>query len=152
RKPSEDRTRKHMLLERISEWARSYPNKTAVVYGDVAIDYASVVRGIDAARSFLEKRELPPGRTGIVLIKHPMDAWIVLFALRSLGLNTISIESFKWAEELKLRDIACVITTQADVTSRNIETSQFPGVPVILIPPAIFNNVLEGEIPTTQSN
>jgi acyl-CoA synthetase (AMP-forming)/AMP-acid ligase II len=64
-----------MLLERIYEWARSHPTKTAMVCDDVAINYASFSRAIDAACRFLQAHALPAGRTGIVLVNSPMDAW-----------------------------------------------------------------------------
>src|SRR5215470_13241484 len=72
-----------MLLERIYDWARSQPKKTAIIYNDVPINYASFPRTIDAARRFLEPHALSAGRTAIVLFNSPLDGWILLLALRS---------------------------------------------------------------------
>ena len=95
-----------MLLERIYEWAHSHPTKTAIVCDDVAINYATFSRAIDAARRFLEPYALPAGRTAIVLVISPLDAWILLLALRSLGFNTFCIDTIDHAIRFKLRNVA----------------------------------------------
>src|SRR5215510_10532886 len=110
-----------MLLERIYEWARSYPTKTAVVLRGVAVNYAPFLRAIDAARRFLEPHALPAGRTAIVLVNSPLDAWILLLALRSLGLNTICVYSIDHALWLKLRSVAFVVATQREATAHKLE-------------------------------
>src|SRR5215831_15816026 len=110
-----------MLLERIYEWARSQPNKTAVVLEDAAINYASFSRSIDAARRFLEPHALPAGRTAIVFVNSPLDAWILFLALRSLGLNTIRVTTIETAEHLKLRDVAFVVVTQSELNSHKLK-------------------------------
>src|SRR5215475_3936638 len=106
-----------MLLERIYDWARSQPKKTAIIYNDVPINYASFPRTIDAARRFLEPHALSAGRTAIVLFNSPLDGWILLLALRSLGLNTICIRTIEIAEQLKPRDVAFVVVTQSELNS-----------------------------------
>ena len=72
-----------MLLERIYEWAHSHPTKTAIICNDVAVNYASFSRAIDAARRFLEPHALAAGRTAIVLVHSPADAWIILLVVLS---------------------------------------------------------------------
>src|SRR6185503_12698842 len=124
-----------MLLERIYEWAHSHPTKTAIVCDDVAINYASFSRAIEAARRFLEPHAGPAGRTAIVLVNSPLDSWILLLALRSLGLNTICVDSIEAAEELKLRDVAFVAVTQ----SRGwVETA---GTEIIVVPTTIYASI-----------
>ena len=94
-----------MLVDRIYEWARSQPMKPAIISGDdVPINYATCSRAIDATRRFLEPHALPVGRTAIVLVHSPPDAWIILLALRSLGLHTICLWAIDHALRLKLRD------------------------------------------------
>src|SRR5215471_19183407 len=142
-----------MLLERIYEWAHSHPTKTAIVCDDVAINYASFSRAIDAARRFLEPHALPAGRTAIVLVSSPLDAWILLLALRSLGLNTICVNSLGWAEGLRLRDVASVIITQSEFNSDKLKAGKtLAGTPVIVVPTGVCSNVFAGEVPVIQSN
>ena len=93
-----------MVIDHIYKWARSQPKKTAIICDDVPINYASFARAIDASRRFLEPHALPVGRTAIVLVHSPPDAWIILLALRSLGLHTICLWAIDHALRLKLRD------------------------------------------------
>jgi acyl-coenzyme A synthetase/AMP-(fatty) acid ligase len=141
-----------MLLKRIYEWARSQPNKTAVVLDDVAINYASFSRAIDAARRFLEPYALPAGRTAIVLVNSPLDAWILLLALRSLGLNTICVYSIDRALELKLRNVAFVVVTQSELNAHKLEARTLASINVLTVPKAIYANIHIGELPLIESN
>ena len=141
-----------MLLERIYEWARSQPTKTAVVLGDVAINYASFSRAIDAARRFLEPHALPPGRTAIVLVHSRPEAWILLLALRSLGLNTICIDAIEQAELPNLRNVAFVVVTQSELNSHRLEAKTLAGINVLTVPRAIYANIHIGELPVIESN
>jgi len=141
-----------MLLERIYEWAVSHPTKTAIVCDDVAINYASFSRAIDAARRFLEPHALPAGRTAILLVNSPPDAWVLLLALRSLGLNTICLRNIEEALRLKLRNIAFVVVTDREATSHKFKAKALAGINVITIPTAIYANIHIGELPLIESN
>src|SRR5262245_28582991 len=141
-----------MLFERIYEWARSHPTKTAVVLRDVAVNYAAFLRAIDAARRFLEPHALPTGRTAIVLVHSPLDAWILLLALRSLGLNTICIDTIEQAELPNLRNVAFVVVTQPELNSHKLEAKTLAGINVLTIPTAIYANIHIGELPVIESN
>jgi len=141
-----------MLLERIYEWAHSHPTKTAIICNDVAVNYASFSRAIDAARRFLEPHALPAGRTAIVLVHSPADAWIILLALRSLGLNTICVYSIDHALQLKLRNMAFVVVTQREATAHKLEAKTLAGINVLTIPTAIYANIHTGDLPLIDSN
>jgi acyl-CoA synthetase (AMP-forming)/AMP-acid ligase II len=74
-----------MLL--IYQWARSQPEKTALIFQDTAIDYATLARAIEALRAFLALQGLPKGTTAIVMAEKSMSCLLVL-ALRAQGLTT----------------------------------------------------------------
>src|SRR5262249_28652931 len=135
-----------MVIDRIYQWARSHPTKTAIICNDVAVNYASFSRAIDAARRFLEPHALPAGRTAIVLVHSPPDAWIVLLALRSLGLNTICAYNIDTALWFKLRNVAFVVVTEHEATSRKLEPEALAGINVVTIPTAICANIHMGEL------
>jgi acyl-coenzyme A synthetase/AMP-(fatty) acid ligase len=141
-----------MLLERIYEWARSRPKKTAIIDNDVPINYASFSRAIDAARRFLEPHALPAGRTAIVLFKSPLEGWILLLALRSLGLNTICVETIEIAERLKLRDVAFLVVAQSELNSHDLRAQTLTGTQVIVVPTTIYASVHTGEVPAIRLN
>jgi len=141
-----------VLLERIYEWAHSHPTKPAIICNDVAINYASFSRAIDAARRFLEPHALPAGRTAIVLVHSPPDAWIVLLALRSLGLNTICAYNIDTALWFKPRNMAFVVVTQREATAHKLEAETLAGINVLTIPTAIYANIHTGDLPLIESN
>jgi acyl-coenzyme A synthetase/AMP-(fatty) acid ligase len=141
-----------MLIERIYDWARSQPKKTAIIYNDVPINYASFARTIDAARRFLEPHALSAGRTAIVLFNSPLDGWSLLLALRSLGLNTICVRTIDidTVEQLKLRDV--VVVTQSELNSHELRAQTLTGTQVIVVPTTIYANVHTGEVPVIRLN
>src|SRR5262249_41741468 len=141
-----------MLLERIYEWARSRPKKTAIIDNDVPINYASFSRAIEAARRFLEPHALPAGRTAIVLFKSPLEGWILLLALRSLGLNTICVETIEIAEQLKLRDVAFLVVAQSELNLHDLRAQTLTGTQVIVVPTTIYASVHTGEVPVIRLN
>src|SRR5262245_25134791 len=142
-----------MLVDRIYEWARSQPMKPAIISGDdVPINYATFSRAIDATRRFLEPHALPVGRTAIVLVHSPPDAWIILLALRSLGLNTICVYDIDTALRLKLRNVAFVVVTEREATSHKLEPKKLAGINVLTIPTAIYANIHVGELPLIDRN
>src|SRR5262249_33776638 len=92
------------------------------------------------------------GRTAIVLVHSPPDAWIILLALRSLGLNTICVYSIDTALWLKLRNVACVVVTESEATSHKLEPKKLAGINVLTIPTAIYANIHICELPLIESN
>src|SRR5215470_19089638 len=100
--------------------------------------YASFSRAIDTARRFLEPHSLSVGRTAIVLFNSPLDGWILLLALRSLGLNTICVRTIEIAEQLKPRDVAFVVVTQSELNSHKLRDQTLTGSQVIVVPTTIY--------------
>ena len=82
-----------MITNRIYEWARTQPTKTAMIHGDRLYTYAVFARAIEATKKFFADQNLLAGLTAIVCINNIADAWIVIFGLRSIGLNTICVSS-----------------------------------------------------------
>jgi acyl-coenzyme A synthetase/AMP-(fatty) acid ligase len=141
-----------MVIDHIYKWARSQPKKTAIICDDVPINYASFARAIDTSRRFLEPHALPAGRTAITLVNSPLDAWILVLALRSLGLNTIHVKSIAAAEHLKLRHVACVVVTQSEFDSHKLQAKTLAGINVIIVPTPIYADIHTGELPPIQPN
>src|SRR5262249_45116459 len=88
----------------------------------------------------------------IVLVYSPAEAWIILLALRSLGLNTICLQSIERAEQLKLRDVAFVVVTQSELNSHQLRGRTLTGTQVIVVPTTIYANVQTGEVPVIGLN
>jgi acyl-coenzyme A synthetase/AMP-(fatty) acid ligase len=136
-----------MITNRIYEWARTQPAKTAMIHGDRLYSYAVFARAIEATRIFLRNLKLPAGRTAVVCIGNLADAWIVLLGLRSIGLNTISVSSIKAAKSLGVRDIACVVVTEAEKQRHGIDEQSWSGITLVAVPSTIYKNIQAGDIP-----
>ncbi|MEN6541262.1 class I adenylate-forming enzyme family protein [Parvibaculum sp.] len=140
-----------MIADKIYEWARVQPEKTAVIHNDAPFSYAAFARSIETTRLFLEGQDLPAGRTAIVLVQSLIDAWVNVLALRALGLNTICVSSLAVASILNVKDIACVVITQAERARHNPDRSATRGAKVIVVPAHLYRDVNQGAIPIPRS-
>lgn len=103
-----------MTIGRIRSWAMSQPDKTAVINDGVHYSYSSFIRAIEASRQLLGQFDLPIGKTAVVMVNDLFDGWCLTFALRAIGLNTIVVRSIAQAEELNVKDVACVVISQTE--------------------------------------
>ncbi len=135
-----------MLTYRIYEWARSQPQKPAVIANDVGLSYAQFARVIEVSRRYLQSLGLVANGTVIVLPNDHLDAWVFMLALRALGLGTVCVPSIDVAESLKLTNIACLVTSGRDPRTLKLSGS-LQGVRMIAVPGAIFASPLVGGLP-----
>src|SRR6516165_6871499 len=100
-----------VIVDRIYELAQRQPHKKAIIRNNFSLSYLQFSNAVQSTRSFLQRESLPPGRTAIVLVRNLLDAWIIVMALRAVGLHTISVDSMVEAESLKINDVACIVVT-----------------------------------------
>ncbi len=144
-------------LNRIYEWARTRPEKTALVHNDVVWSYAAFARAIELQRIFFMRQALPVGKIAVVVIDHRVHAWCVLHALRSLGLTTVVETSMTVAAQLQLNDVACVVVKEGD--QQHPELRAFAGIPILVaidttmppeasacVIPSAVENTLTGDV------
>jgi acyl-coenzyme A synthetase/AMP-(fatty) acid ligase len=124
-----------VIADRIYEWAQCQPHKQAIVYNDFSLSYLQFSNAVQSTRAFLQQESLPAGRTAIVLVKSLLDSWIIVTALRALGLHTISVGSMEEAETLKINDAVCIVVTQPEAAATNLVAIKMIGVKVLAIPP-----------------
>ena len=136
-----------MITNRIYEWAGAQPAKTAIIHNDHLFSYAVFARAIEATKAFFEKQTLPIGRTAIVCASNLADAWIYVLGLRSIGLNTICVSSFAAAKALNVRDVACIVVTEAERAAHKLEEQIWTGTTIIAVPRALYANVYAGDSP-----
>ena len=134
-----------MITKRIYEWAHSQPNKTALIHNDVSITYWTFARSIETLRNFFRQQDLVAGQTAIVLVQNLADAWAIVMALRSLGLNTNTVGSVGHAENLKIRSAACLVVIEAEQNLHSYSSNALIGTKVIIVPKA-SSNVQRGEL------
>ncbi len=136
-----------MIVHRIYEWARSQPDKAAIVYQGTPLSYATFARAIEATRQFLAQCHLPAGRTAIVLVHNLVDSWLCIFALRTLGLDTIAVAAIAQAEHLSVKHDAPIVTTQAYRRTHSVENSTLPSSQIITVPMSIYARIHGGALP-----
>jgi acyl-CoA synthetase (AMP-forming)/AMP-acid ligase II len=140
-----------VIVNGIYQWARVQPNRIALIHNDTVISYADFARAIETRRKFFEQQNLPTGRTAIVLVEQLSDAWIIVLALRALGLNTICVRSMSTADELKVRDAACVVVTQIEQPKYILKDNALAGAKLVVVPTAL-SEINTGEIPRLTDN
>ena len=128
-----------MIVDRIYEWAKRQPHKTAVIWNDVSLSYLSFSNAIRAACDFFQRENLPIGGTAVVLVHDLLDTWIVVMALRALGLNTIAVRSIEQAQSLRIRDVACIIATQEEAAAQNLAVNTITGAKIVAIAPSMHS-------------
>jgi acyl-coenzyme A synthetase/AMP-(fatty) acid ligase len=136
-----------MITNRIYEWARAHPAKTAVIHNDHRCSYAVFAWAIEVTTTFFKDQGLPAGRTAIVRVSNLADAWIVVLGLRSIGLNTICVNSLATARALNIRDVACLVVAEADSAAFGYEEQTWIKAPVVVVPKVLYTNIHTGDIP-----
>ena len=112
-----------MITNRIYEWARIKPTKPAAISDGRTLTYYDFARAIEAASRFFHGQDLPAGKTAVIVQAATLDAWLSVFALRSIGLSTICIWSFDDIHRLKVKDIGCIVLPNANARAKVTDAS-----------------------------
>ncbi|HEY7986015.1 MAG TPA: AMP-binding protein [Methylophilaceae bacterium] len=133
-----------MITTQIYQWAREQPQRPAVVSNGTVIDYAHFWRLIEAARGFFAQQQLPEGHTAMVLLDRLMDSWVLTLALRSLGMDTVSVQHWGQAKNLRIKNLACLVTAQS--VEDEYHLSGHVATKVIIVPGSIFAGCESGDL------
>jgi acyl-CoA synthetase (AMP-forming)/AMP-acid ligase II len=82
-----------VIAQAIFDWARRTPGRTAVEYNDVAWSYGEFAQAIAQARGGFRQRGIEGGGIAAVAVANPRDSWVVILALRSLGVTVAPINA-----------------------------------------------------------
>ncbi|MEZ5572827.1 MAG: class I adenylate-forming enzyme family protein [Halioglobus sp.] len=110
-----------MSYQTLHSCACRHPEKTAVIYHDIAISYAALVNSIDTAITEFERQQLPEHCTVAVVVNNLLDCWILVFALQALGFTTVSARSLAVIDALELGGVTTLVTTDAERDTLNLE-------------------------------
>ena len=75
-----------------------------------------------------------------------------MLGLRSIGLNTICVNSLTTAKALNIKDVACIVLTEADRAVLKLEEQTWAATQGIVVPKAVYANIHTGEIPRPSSD
>ena len=135
-----------MIVNHIYRWAAEQPDKLALIHNDQPVSYADFARDIDAARRFLAQHETPVGMIAVVLVHHYVRQWCVVLALRSLGMDTICVETLEDVEVLGLTTIGAIVIAAEDAARLKITRPKAFGRRIITVPDKAWRRV-PGEPP-----
>jgi acyl-coenzyme A synthetase/AMP-(fatty) acid ligase len=122
-----------MIIDRIFEWARVQPLKTALIQNDVNVDYITFAKTIEVYRKILERFHLAAGTIAVVLVRDIADAWHLVLALRTLGLTTIRVVSLAEVQTLGIKNVSCIVTTAREQSLLDFSGNPLIGAKVIVI-------------------
>lgn len=139
-----------MVISRIFELARIQPNRIALVSNGQAYSYASFAQDIEALRRVLQLQSLPVGSTAVLLVLSLRDSWIANLALRSLGLNTVSVMSLADGQALGLEQVSCVLMDSHKLKLNPASDKIWPNARLIMVPVSSAGQPAPDEAPSTQ--
>lgn len=135
-----------MIIDRIYEWARTTPQRPALVWNGQAVSYLRFARGIGDVRRILHAHNVPAGRTAVVAIHSLLDCWTVVLALRSLGMNTVAVLNLDSAVALGLDDVAYVVTDPRKSEGVAKYLAVCPGAVHVQVPQSFYQQIAEGPV------
>ena len=97
------------VLQEIYATAAETPDKLAVAFNGRAISYGEFWRLIDARRRQLDPLT-PESGTVLLATQHILEGWLLVLALRSLGLDTAVVRSAEEAALFEGTDVSGLIT------------------------------------------
>ncbi len=77
-------------------------DRPALIYGDGYLSYQLLVQHVEARRHWLADVGVQPGRSVVVWISNKVQAWLMLLALRAIGVSTICISQVQQIKALEL--------------------------------------------------
>ncbi len=130
-------------LKAIKFFAATEPHKTAICAGELKLSYELFSLFIDKTRSFLDRSIPRKDGTTIIAISNLPESWIVLLAARSLGLQTIAVQSLEVLHTLGDIDIGCIVTSEFGPMPEFEQEARHLQVPVIRVPTAVYEKSRE---------
>jgi len=137
-----------MFLNHIFDHARNTPDKLAVINSGENISYHRFAIAIETARKSLMEAKLPD--TGIILniTSNLYRDWVLLLAVRSLGLTTVSGSSWQSIEEIGFTGIRALVCYQSQTVAKETFLAAMPGCPVIELPDNLFDTNPRTPVPS----
>lgn len=120
-----------MIADAIAHWARTSPQRPALIHNGAPISYGAFAHAIALARRALAAEQAPDG-VAVVLADDPRDAWTLVLGLRMLGRDTVCVASADHIAPLQLRHPGCIVVPGS--VSRAAADAAARALPVIAVP------------------
>ena len=133
-----------MAVHQIFAHAQRTPDRVAVICNTLSYSYAEFAAAIETARQFLESYALTPGSVGAISVANMLDGWVLLFALRSLGLTTVAVRSRAELTALNLSNVSCLVLGETAESARRVDPNSKSPWPLIRAPANLLQNAAQG--------
>lgn len=132
------------MLGRIAHWAQSQPDKAALFFPGQVITY----RQLHARVRQLIRHFAGQGfrKTGIAAVFGDtlLEDWLLIAALRGMGLDTICPKSPAQLNEMSLHKLSAIVMGE-DTARTAVIPHEYFTTPRIVVPPALLASGSEGE-------
>lgn len=130
-----------MALETIFRFARIRPDKTAIIHCGTRVSYLQFACAIEALRDHFEAEGVKAGDFCVVSVHSLLDAWVIVFALRALGADTVATQGPDDAERIGLQNVTHFVSSEADPYCESaITAAAISGARAIIVTPDVFAN------------
>ena len=137
-----------MFINHIYRHAQENPDRVAVISDGQEISYANFACAIEAVRNHLMQAGLPDHGVIVRLDRNLYLDWVLLLAVRSFGLTTVSGPSWKAIERLGLKDITGVIGVSVEQRALESIRSVRPEISITTIPLSLLQRAGTVDLPT----
>lgn len=103
-----------MIAAAIFDWARKTPERTALEYNDAPWSYRAFAEAIVRARGWFRLRGVEGGGVAALAAVNLRDSWVLIVALRSLGVTVAPVNAVEVIGELDAPGLRWVITSAAE--------------------------------------
>lgn len=114
------------------------PDAPAMIYNNQTLTYRRFYQQIRAARDWLQAQGVGEGGVGVIWTTLIPDGWILILALRSLGITTVAISTPREIARLAELDLRWITTTEGAKPQGFDGLPDVPGVRRLVLPSAIF--------------
>jgi len=126
-----------MVITDFNHWARAQPDRTALILNDRSLSFGRLARSIEAVRRYLAAEALSNGGLAVVCAADLLNAWVLVTAIRALGLTAIAVASLNRAHELGLKGVSCIIVAESEQALLNAGV-RYPGAAALVVPSAVI--------------
>jgi acyl-CoA synthetase (AMP-forming)/AMP-acid ligase II len=137
-----------MLINRIFRHAHENPDRLALVNNGKEITYAAFACAIDATRNHLMGAGLPDHGVIVRLERNFHHDWVLLLALRSLGLTVASAPSWQYIERLDIDDITGVVCLSAEEPALHRVRTMRPDLAIAVVPLRVLHPFATPDLPS----
>eukprot|EP01037_Dinobryon_pediforme_P019334 gene19334-19737_t len=124
-----------------------YARPHGPLIGGISLTYLSFAQAIWQRRNLFLRENLPGQGLAAVVGRDLLDGWLSILALRSLGLDTIVVDTVDVLMSLGILDAAVIVMTKETAGTSKRPTNAFGSTKWITVPSFLSESLGEAELP-----